>query len=76
MKNNSNIFRYPIMLIVFIVVLVVLDLLLGKAAEKNSWDYLIQGGAFVLAVWLANVAEKHGWDTWSGLIGKFKKNKN
>lgn len=75
MKKDSNILRYPIMLITFIVVLVLLDVMFGKAVERSFWFYFIQGGAFLLAVSLANVAEKHGWDTWSDLINKFKKNK-
>ena len=75
MKKNSNILRYPIMLITFIVVLLLLDVMFGKAVERSFWHYFIQGGAFLLAVLLANVAEKHGWDTWSSLINKFKKNR-
>lgn len=73
--KNSTIPRYLIMLAAFIVVIVSIDAMLGKTAERNFWDYFIQGGAFLFAVLLANTAEKHGWDTWSGLISKFKKDR-
>ena len=48
------------MLAAFIVVIVLLDVKFGKAAERNFWGYFIQGGAFLLAVSLANIAEKIG----------------
>lgn len=75
MKKNSNILKYPIMFVVFIATLVVVDKLFGYSVEKSFWAYCIQGLVFVLAMQLFDVAEKHGWDTWSGLISKFKKTK-
>lgn len=71
MKKNGNILRYPIMLVMFIAIFVVLDKLFGDSVEDTFWSYCIQGVAFALL--LGDDAEKHGWDTWSGLIGKFKK---
>jgi len=74
MKKNSNIFRYPIMLVMFIVFFVVLDELFGDSVERTFWSYCIQGVAFAIALLLADIAEKYGLDTGSGLISKFKKN--
>ena len=76
MKNSGNIFKYPIMLVVYVVIVVAIDKLFGTSVEKGFWSYCIQGLAFTTAMLLAEVAERHGWDTWSGLIGKFKKNKS
>ena len=73
MKKNGNILRYPIMLVMFIAISVVLDKLFGDSVEETFWYYCMQGVAFAIALLLGDVAEKHGWDTWSGLIGKFKK---
>ena len=73
MKKNGNILRYPIMLVMFIAISVVLDKLFGDSVEETFWYYCIQGVAFAIALLLGDVAEKHGLDTWSGLIGKFKK---
>ena len=73
MKKTGNILRYPIMLVMFIAIFVVLDKLFGDSVEDTFWSYCIQGVAFAITLLLGDVAEKHGWDTWSGLIGKFKK---
>lgn len=75
MKRNSNILKYPLMIVVFIAIFVVLDKLFGDSVERTFWSYCIQGVAFAIALLLGDVAEKHGWDTWSGLISKFKKKK-
>ena len=74
MKKNSNILKYPVMLVVFIAILIGVDKLFGYSMKKSFWAYCIQGLFFVSALLLFDVAEKHGWDTWSGLISKFKKN--
>lgn len=66
--------KYPIVVIIFLLVLFSFDALFGKTAGKSFWQYFIEGVAFLIALLLADVAEKHGWDTWSGLISKFKKN--
>ena len=63
------------MIVVFITIFVVLDKLFGNSVEVTFWSYFIQGIAFAIALLLGDVAEKHGWDTWSGLISKFKKTK-
>ena len=55
----------------FIAIFVVLDKLFGNSVEDTFWSYCIQGVAFAITLLLGDVAEKHGWDTWSGLIGKF-----
>ena len=73
MKKNRNILNYPLMLFLYIAIFVVLDKLFGTGIENGFWDYCIQGVAFITAVSLGEVAEKHGWDTWSDLISKFKK---
>ena len=72
MKNHSNILKYPIMLAVFILLMFVLDKLFGGKVDGGFWNGLIKGGAFAFAMFLADVAEKHDWDTWSGLIRKFR----
>ena len=66
MKNCSYIIKYTILLVVFLVFLIVLDKLFGNAVEEKVWSYFIPGGAFLLALLLANIAEKN----WSGLISK------
>ena len=53
-------------MVVFLVFLIVLDKLFGNAVEEKVWSYFIPGGAFLLALLLANIAEKN----WSGLISK------
>lgn len=59
----------------FAILMVAFNALFGKEAEGSFWKYFMEGGVFVLLILLGNVAEKHGWDTWYGLISKFKKNK-
>lgn len=71
----NNLVKYLVTLIVFLVLTVGTDKLFGEYVEGSFLKYLMQGGIFVLALFLAKTAEKHGWDTWSGLIGKFKKDK-
>ena len=63
MKKNGNILRYPIMLVMFIAIFVVLDKLFGDSVEDTFWSYCIQGVAFAITLLLSDVAEKHGWDT-------------
>lgn len=75
MKKNSNILKYPVMLIVYVLLFVLLDKLFSDVAERSIIYYCVQGLAFITAILLGNLAEKYGWDTWSGLISKFKKNK-
>lgn len=75
MKKHSHILKYPIMFVASIAFFVALDKLFGLASGKNFWDYCIPGLAVVISLLLDDVAEKHGWDTWSGLISKFKKKK-
>lgn len=58
MKKYSNILKYPVLLVVFIALLLVLDKLFGNAVEGCFWSYLIQAVAFLLALLLADVAEK------------------
>ena len=76
MKKSGNILKYPIAFVVYVVIFVALDKLFGSNIEKGFWYYCIQGLAFATALGLVEVAEKYGWDTWSGLISKFKKKKN
>lgn len=75
MKNLGNIIKYPILLALFIGLMAGLDALFGKSLEGRFWRYLVDGGAFLLALLIADLAERHGWDTWSGLFSKFKKDK-
>ena len=78
MKMKSIISKYSLLFVVFIVLILlflVLDALLGKIATSNFWGFCKPGLAFITAVLILKNAEKHGWDTWSGLISKFKKNK-
>ena len=76
MKKNSNILRYTILMVVFIVFTILLDKLFGEPVKRNIWKHICEGGVFLLAVLFNDIAEKSGWDTsWSGLINKFKKNK-
>lgn len=62
MKKNSYILKYSIMLVGFIAIFVVLDKLFGDSAERSFWSYCIQGLAFLIALLLGEIAEKHGWD--------------
>lgn len=75
MKKNGNILKYPIMLIAYILFFFLIDKLFGDIEGRSFMYGCFQGLAFIIAILLADLAEKHGWDTWSGLISKFKKNK-
>lgn len=76
MKNQSKILKCPIMLVLYILLIVVSDELFGKATEGSFWNYVIKGVAFLLPLLISDLAEKHGWDTWSGLVSKFKATRN
>lgn len=73
MKSHNNILKYPITLALFILFMVLVDALFGKATEKSFWNHFIEGVAFLTAMLIADIAEKQGWSTWSGLRSKFKK---
>ena len=75
MKKNGNILKYPIMLIAYILFFFLIDKLFGDIEGRSFLYGCFQGLAIVIAILLGDLAEKHGWDTWSGLISKFKKNK-
>lgn len=68
MKKYGNILKYPVILGVFFALLLVLDKLFGNAVEGRFRAYLIQAVAFLLALLLSDIAQKKGWDTWSGLV--------
>ncbi len=57
MKKNGNILRYPIMLVMFIAIFVVLDKLFGDSVEETFWSYCIQGVAFAIALSLIHISE-------------------
>lgn len=75
MKKKSNILRYLTNFVLYLVIIVAIDKLIGEPSEKGVWYFCIQALVFVIALELAQTAQKHGWDTWSGLFSKFKKDK-
>lgn len=59
--------------ILYLALIILFDVITGDIANKTIWNYVAQMAIFFLVTLLFRYAEKHGWDTWSGLFNKFKK---